>query len=585
MLNRLRSAPPGPRQRAALHSGLAGHVKRLQDRQWILPLVQAYVRAKRERGVVDFADQMQIAATLVRDHPRIAAASRDRYRVVLLDEYQDTGHAQRVILRTLFGDRDGTGAVDADRGGSDAGGRGPGRTGHPVTAVGDPGPVHLLVARGVGLQPAPVRHRLSAGLGAAVRGPAAADQLPEPGRGAGAGQRGLPAGPPGRPRRSRWGSCDRCRPPRRAGSGTACSARRLRRTRGWPGRLPGTGGRRWTGRVARIGAADHRGPGPATQRHGRHRRRVAGRGSPGGGGRPRRAARRAGGRRSGRHVAGAGRSNRRPGGDAAADRRPLATGRGRPGGAGPARPRAGRSGRPPGRAPPRPRPIRPVDEPAATVATAAVRSAVAAALPVEDIDTWSLVDAAADLGPADGLLARGSPAARTVRRSAGPAAGRLHQPLPDLVADLERACLLDVEALVAGDAGRAHLDAFAAVVAEVAATGAGPGELLEYLDAAAEREDGLTSGRGAPVLRSGPGPDRARGQGTGMGDRRRAAPDRRGLPDHPGQHLAGGSGPAASADPGRPGRPAAADAARRRHPEGSRRCPGRRTPPTSPSSG
>ena len=51
-----------------------------------------------------------------------------------------------------------------------------------------------------------------------------------------------------------------------------------------------------------------------------------------------------------------------------------------------------------------------------------------------------------------------------------------------------------MEALVAGDAGRAHLDAFAAAVAEVAATGAGPGELLEYLDAAAEREDGLTPG-------------------------------------------------------------------------------------------
>ena len=44
---------------------------------------------------------------------------RDRYRVVLLDEYQDTGHAQRVILRGLFGSDSGT-------------------LGHPVTAVGDP---------------------------------------------------------------------------------------------------------------------------------------------------------------------------------------------------------------------------------------------------------------------------------------------------------------------------------------------------------------------------------------------------------------------------------------------------------------
>ncbi|NHW87595.1 UvrD-helicase domain-containing protein, partial [Escherichia coli] len=39
---------------------------------------------------------------------------RSRYRVVLLDEYQDTSHAQVVLLKALFGD------------------------GHPVTAVGDP---------------------------------------------------------------------------------------------------------------------------------------------------------------------------------------------------------------------------------------------------------------------------------------------------------------------------------------------------------------------------------------------------------------------------------------------------------------
>ena len=56
---------------------------------------------------------------LVARHPRVGAEVRDRYRVVLLDEYQDTGHAQRIILRGLFG--------------SDSA-----RRGHPVTAVGDP---------------------------------------------------------------------------------------------------------------------------------------------------------------------------------------------------------------------------------------------------------------------------------------------------------------------------------------------------------------------------------------------------------------------------------------------------------------
>src|ERR1700712_398135 len=122
VLAQLRSAPPSPAQRGAVHSGLVGYLKRLQDRAWILPLVDAFTDAKRAAGVVDFADQMQLAAALVATHPHIGAALRERHKVVLLDEYQDTGHAQRVILRAVF---------------ADTGPGGP-PTGHPVTAVGDP---------------------------------------------------------------------------------------------------------------------------------------------------------------------------------------------------------------------------------------------------------------------------------------------------------------------------------------------------------------------------------------------------------------------------------------------------------------
>src|SRR6202040_3180726 len=35
--------------------------------------------------------------------PQVGHQLRHRYRVVLLDEYQDTGHAQRVALSSLFG--------------------------------------------------------------------------------------------------------------------------------------------------------------------------------------------------------------------------------------------------------------------------------------------------------------------------------------------------------------------------------------------------------------------------------------------------------------------------------------------------
>ena len=89
-------------------------VARLQARSRLIPLVAAYRRRKREIEVLDFGDQVALAATLARETPEVGAGERARYRVVLLDEYQDTSHAQLVLLRSLFGD------------------------GHPVTAVGDP---------------------------------------------------------------------------------------------------------------------------------------------------------------------------------------------------------------------------------------------------------------------------------------------------------------------------------------------------------------------------------------------------------------------------------------------------------------
>jgi DNA helicase II / ATP-dependent DNA helicase PcrA len=83
-------------------------------REQMLPLVAAYRSAKAAREVMDYGDQMALAARIAERHPEVGAAERGRYQVVLLDEYQDTSHAQLVLLRALF-----------------AGG-------HPVTAVGDP---------------------------------------------------------------------------------------------------------------------------------------------------------------------------------------------------------------------------------------------------------------------------------------------------------------------------------------------------------------------------------------------------------------------------------------------------------------
>jgi DNA helicase II / ATP-dependent DNA helicase PcrA len=87
----------------------------LRTKALVVPLVQAYAAAKQARSALDFADQMALAARLARDLPTVGAAERSRYRVVLLDEFQDTSEAQMVLLASLFADSD-----------------------VPVTAVGDP---------------------------------------------------------------------------------------------------------------------------------------------------------------------------------------------------------------------------------------------------------------------------------------------------------------------------------------------------------------------------------------------------------------------------------------------------------------
>lgn len=84
-------------------------------RRELADLVIRYRSAKRERDLLDFGDQIALSARLA-GLPEVGRVLREEFRVVLLDEYQDTSVAQRVLLAGLFGSG----------------------TGHPVTAVGDP---------------------------------------------------------------------------------------------------------------------------------------------------------------------------------------------------------------------------------------------------------------------------------------------------------------------------------------------------------------------------------------------------------------------------------------------------------------
>ncbi|WP_288792689.1 ATP-dependent helicase [uncultured Corynebacterium sp.] len=103
-LKETESLPKSPRSKTEFCKTMTGWRNKQRQRQLMLPLVEELNAALRERGVVTFNEQMNIAATLAEQHASVGAAQRQKYRVVMLDEYQDTSHSQRVLLRSLFGE-------------------------------------------------------------------------------------------------------------------------------------------------------------------------------------------------------------------------------------------------------------------------------------------------------------------------------------------------------------------------------------------------------------------------------------------------------------------------------------------------
>jgi DNA helicase-2/ATP-dependent DNA helicase PcrA len=65
-------------------------------------LAADYDAEKVRRGVVEYADQVALALRIALKQPALGADLRDRYRVVLLDEYQDTSVVQTRLLAELF---------------------------------------------------------------------------------------------------------------------------------------------------------------------------------------------------------------------------------------------------------------------------------------------------------------------------------------------------------------------------------------------------------------------------------------------------------------------------------------------------
>lgn len=86
----------------------------MTQRNSLLPMVEAFMQRRKATGEFSFDDQMSLAADIAENFVDVGVLERGKYKVVLLDEYQDTSQSQVRMLSSLYGG------------------------GHPVMAVGDP---------------------------------------------------------------------------------------------------------------------------------------------------------------------------------------------------------------------------------------------------------------------------------------------------------------------------------------------------------------------------------------------------------------------------------------------------------------
>jgi DNA helicase-2/ATP-dependent DNA helicase PcrA len=109
----LADLPYGNPRKKIPYASVAESLAAVEPLPVLFELAERYSSEKRRLGLIEFSDQVALALQVCQKVEQVVARYRDQYRVVLLDEYQDTSVLQTELLHTLFAR-------------------------HPVMAVGDP---------------------------------------------------------------------------------------------------------------------------------------------------------------------------------------------------------------------------------------------------------------------------------------------------------------------------------------------------------------------------------------------------------------------------------------------------------------
>src|SRR5699024_10016024 len=78
----------------AISKNTASVLTMLKLRSEIADMGTDYLELKKRENVMDYGDLVRYAATIATQLPEVRAIERQKYKIVLLDEFQDTSHAQ-----------------------------------------------------------------------------------------------------------------------------------------------------------------------------------------------------------------------------------------------------------------------------------------------------------------------------------------------------------------------------------------------------------------------------------------------------------------------------------------------------------
>jgi len=78
-------------------------VKKNKEQLEVGKIYKKYQELKAKKGFVDFGDQVSLTLRLFRENPKVLETFRNRYKFILVDEFQDTNYAQFELLKLLAG--------------------------------------------------------------------------------------------------------------------------------------------------------------------------------------------------------------------------------------------------------------------------------------------------------------------------------------------------------------------------------------------------------------------------------------------------------------------------------------------------